>query len=146
MLPAQSDAAKAAALPTSSSVAVDAAGLRGDGVGVLVDCALVERVDLRRLGLSARGADLRGHRLERRPRAAGEEHRHPLTSERTRVSSRMDSSSASVAGDRALRGAPLGGGGSAACASVQSRVVSESMATVIARMSGASSPAATSTP
>jgi hypothetical protein len=36
--------------------------------------------------------------------------------------------------------------GSGGGASGQSRVVSESMATVIARMSGASSPAATSTP
>ena len=51
---------------------VDAAGIRRHGVGVPVDRVLVERVNLGRLGRSARGSDLLGHRVERRGRAAGQ--------------------------------------------------------------------------
>jgi hypothetical protein len=52
------------------------------GVGMLVDRVLIARVDLRRLGRPARGADLIGHHVELRPRAAREEHARALTGER----------------------------------------------------------------
>jgi hypothetical protein len=42
-------------------------------VGVFVDRRLVEGIDLRRLGLSSRGADLLGHLLEALQGSTGEE-------------------------------------------------------------------------
>jgi hypothetical protein len=50
---------------------LDPPSLSGDGVGVLVDGLLVERVYLGGLGRPSRRADLLGDLLERRPGAAG---------------------------------------------------------------------------
>jgi hypothetical protein len=50
---------------------VDAAGLGGDRVGVLVDRALVERVDDGDAGAAALGGDVGGEAVERLARAAG---------------------------------------------------------------------------
>jgi hypothetical protein len=61
---------------------VDAACASSHGVGMLVGRMLIERVDLRRLGRSARGTDLIGHHVELRPRAAREEHAGAFTGER----------------------------------------------------------------
>ena len=100
--------------------------------------------------LSGRRARLRRpHQASRRPQRRrphpGEgEARGSRTRRSQRVSSCMEGSSR---GRRCRSGLPRSSlGGIARVASAQLRVVSESMATVIARMSGASSPAATSTP
>jgi hypothetical protein len=50
-------------------------------VGVFVDRRLVEGIDLRRLGLSSRGADLLGHLLEALEGTTGEEDVGPLSGE-----------------------------------------------------------------
>jgi len=63
---------------------VDAAGPRGDLVGVLVDGRLVERVKLRRVNGSAAGADVRRDLLQPRPGAPGEVHRGALPGEGAR--------------------------------------------------------------
>jgi len=63
---------------------VDAARLRGDGVGVLVDRALVERVDDGDLGAPGRGGDVGRDALERLERAAREEHGRARACERAR--------------------------------------------------------------
>jgi hypothetical protein len=62
---------------------VDASGLLGHGVGVLLDGFLVQSVDLRHLGDSPRGGDLVGHLVERLPGATGEEDVCPLAGEGT---------------------------------------------------------------
>jgi hypothetical protein len=49
---------------------------------MLVDRVLIERLDIRRLGRSARGTDLIGHPVELRPRAAREEHAGAFTGKR----------------------------------------------------------------
>jgi hypothetical protein len=61
---------------------VDVTGIRRHGGGVLIDRVLVERVDLRRVGRSPRGANLPGDRLELRRCAAGEEDPGALAGER----------------------------------------------------------------
>jgi len=60
---------------------VDAAGRGHHGVRMLIDCHLVQRVELCGLDRPARGADRFGHAVEARQRPAGQEDVRPLASE-----------------------------------------------------------------